>query len=364
MNRCWWFNPDNDLALAANVSNFTPPSAAIKLRHAGEILPLFIASDGDAVFCSGINAKWLENLQSIFNLKANVWNHDCSGLIPQPWGWSKAARNFFVKQGFAQHTLPTDSLLEQWRELSHRRTASEVSRYLAGNDILNIWEPAIEISSVEQLHHYINSNTTIVIKQPWSSSGRGISFLNPENFSKDTLLRQLAATIQRYGSVMIEKFMPGHKDFALLFECKDKSASFIGSSIPLSSKGANYIGNIVAKESFLKNAISSFLPQGICETLISALTHALTDIYAKNYDGPLGVDICTYGNAIHICEINLRYTMGFIAKGISDHLNDDIPRLLHYTTFDKINSNDISLSQPGASSSHTFALSINIEPLI
>ena len=38
------FNPENDLALAANVARYTPPPAAVSLRLSGALLPLWWAA--------------------------------------------------------------------------------------------------------------------------------------------------------------------------------------------------------------------------------------------------------------------------------------------------------------------------------
>ena len=43
------FNPENDLALAADMACYTPPPAAVRLRSRGALLPLWFASEGDLI---------------------------------------------------------------------------------------------------------------------------------------------------------------------------------------------------------------------------------------------------------------------------------------------------------------------------
>ena len=69
------FNPENDLALAANLDHYTPPKAAVDLRRSGALLPMWYADAGDRVLCHGVNARWFDTVRTAFGIDVDVFNH-------------------------------------------------------------------------------------------------------------------------------------------------------------------------------------------------------------------------------------------------------------------------------------------------
>lgn len=319
--KLWLFYPENDIALAHGNANFTAPPAAVALRRACEILPLWMAGPCDRVMCSGINEHWLDSVQSTFAIGADVWNHTDFDLYPSPWGWSAASRRFYADNGFAASALPDDGSLELWRRLSHRRTAAEISSELSAVPGLDICPAAVEITDVAVLKRMIEQSGQIVVKSPWSSSGRGVSVADRPHV--DEALRRAAGTIRRQGSVMAEEYAGRRFEFALLFMCEGGCAKFKGYSLFRSASGG-YEGNVVAPDDYMRDVISNHLSLDKLDTLTDALSHSLTCIVAGGYSGPVGADLCivegTPTRQIHLMEINLRYTMGFLAAGLARYV--------------------------------------------
>ena len=325
----WLFNPENDIALARGTANFTPPPAAVAMQRAGRLLPFFLAADSDFVICDGVNAEQFDAFRRRFAIKADVWNHCPDGLTPSPWGWSLAARRRFANLGFPPSVLPSDADLERWRLLSHRRTAALLARSLAGEGSLPLWPTAVEVSDPARLPEVLLGLGRAVVKQPWSSSGRGVAFFTSGSTSLDTVVRQAAGTIRRQGSVMVEPFMPDHRDFALLYECAGGRARFLGPSLFRADPAGRYLGNLVASDEFLFQELCRLLPSDLLHSLIEGLARALTAIVAPGWSGPVGIDICCDPRAtIHICEANLRFTMGFVARAIARRLPPTSPFVL------------------------------------
>ena len=230
------------------------------------------------------------------------------------------------------------------RELSHRRTAAAIADYIEKSTDLPLWPCAVEVSDALVLRRLLEDLPLAVVKQPWSSSGRGVRYFDAARTSVDTFVGQTVGTIARQGSVMVERFMPEHHDFALLFQCNHGKVEYVGPSVFISgSAAANYGGNIVAPDSHLRALISEFIDPVQFDELTSAVASAIEAVIAPAYDGPVGVDICASGGLIHICETNLRYTMGFVARGIATH--SDIEGIL--TSTDRPDENDIVLTPPG-----------------
>ncbi len=322
--RLWLFYPENDIALSYGTANFTAPPAAMKLHRAGEILPIWMASRGDRVLCSGINEKWLNSIIETFKIEADVWNHSDFELCPTPWGWSESSRRIFTDNGFSSNRLPDKSTIAIYRELSHRRTTAKIGARVAASVSFPIWPRAVEIFDTDNLTKALESKETAVVKAPWSSSGRGINFFNASH--RNDSIRRLAGTIRKQGSVMVEDFAENRYDFAMLFMCQGGKTVYEGLSIfatnPLTGQ---YQGNVVARQEQLSQMLSEKLSEDWTSELITALESVIDEIIASEYEGPIGIDLfMTEQNElkmVHVVETNLRWTMGFLAKSLAKYVS-------------------------------------------
>lgn len=318
MPSVYLFNPENDLALAADVANYTPPSAALDLRHAGELLPLIWAQPGDYILVDqerlDVAVKFAASLRRDVEIVAQ-----CPGcVVPKPWGWSKDARRRFLKAGVSSDMLPTDVQLDLWRKMSHRRMTIPIYKTLG-------LEPPSECRTVEEAIGEIDRlNGKAMIKLPWSSSGRGV--FRSDSFSPDALRRQIGGMIGRQGSVMVERLRDCINDFAALYYISDGVARFKSLSLFTTGAGGAYSGNIVADDSRIMAAIN-------CDPMdcVARVGVALTETIGGNYTGWVGVDMLTYRGydgevTVEPCvEVNLRRTMGVVAyelrkKGLNGFL--------------------------------------------
>lgn len=323
MNKLWLFFPENDIALAHGSAHFTAPPAAVALRRSGEILPIWMASPGDRVLCHGINEAWLSKMQNDFRLEADVWNHSDLDLAPTPWGWSAASKFMFANEGFPESLLPDNKTLEIYRNLSHRRTTGIITEYVISKLPFEFYPAAIEVSDPGALTSIIASKGHAVIKAPWSSSGRGVRFVDSAHIQ--SAVNAASGTIRKQGSVLVEDFINPHFDFALLFYCDKGKAEFKGLSLfATESSTGQYAGNIVDSQEALHDKIRTKLISGQLEKLISLLQEAITEKIACFYSGPVGVDMLADSEGkMHIVETNLRYTMGFLALGLARYVQSE-----------------------------------------
>ncbi len=359
MKKLWLFNPENDIALAHGSANFTPPTAAVRLRNAGEILPLWIADDGDAVMCSGINNRWLEDIQAKFGINVEPWNHSTE-FSPSPWGWSAATRKHFELNGFPCEHLPDDTQLEQIRNLSHRRTSIKLADNLSAVLPFKIWQSATEITNIDHLKSIFESAERSVIKSPWSSSGRGIIFVDQSN--RSSALRQAEGIIRKQGSVMLELAAERIIDFAMLFDYSPEKCNFNGYSLFSTDNRGGYCGNVIASQDVIFKEISCYIPPEQLIYLSEILPNTLHQVFGNDYSGPVGIDMLVAktdnGNVLNaVVEINLRQTMGFVAlrlarliKGRGEYLilPGDHTSVCHATIENqKLINGAIALNPPG-----------------
>ncbi len=303
------FNPENDLALAANDPNYTPPAAALRLRHAAALLPMWWARKGDVILIpEGDMADEARSLRDRYGLHGEPVSQAPTGFCPEPWGWSLYTRRLFSQAGVEPQLLPSSEKLQLLRELSHRRTAIKVHRQLQ--------TPAhlipIEAFSLEEAAEAIARWGRAVIKLPWSSSGRGVIY--SAGIPQKTLHEYIRGIIHRQGSVMIEPCFDKIQDFATLFYCNGTTVEYRGISVFATDSRGCYCGNLLMpQKSLIKKTgydISKVIP---------AIEQALTTTLSHHYQGPLGVDMLTYRGSngtveLAPCiEVNMRNTMGFAA---------------------------------------------------
>lgn len=316
MKRAWLFNPENDIALSRNVAVFTAPPAARALARAGRMLPMWIGRCGDVVINDGVNARWLATVAGNYGLEVAPWNHTAEGYEPTPWGWSAATRRFFSLNGFPDSVLPDDARLEAMRQLSHRRTAAAAARLLAGRVGFEIWPAAVEVTSDTELAALL-AGGDMVVKAPWSSSGRGISFSTPSVATK--VVARVAGTIKSQGSVMVERAADRVADFAMLFEAGDAGCRFCGLSLFKTMSTGEYVGNVVAPQEELRARIAAAgVDMKRLDVVCRELETVLAEVIDGRYAGPVGVDmLLDRSGMLHpVVEINFRYTMGFVALAL------------------------------------------------
>ena len=109
----------------------------------------------------------------------------------------------------------------------------------------------------------------------------------------------------------------------MLFECHHEGIDFIGYSLFESRNGA-YSRNILASNTEIEDMIAGYIPREALIDIRENLTTILADTLLGHYEGFLGVDqiICQTDSPVFIpvSEINLRMTMGLIARNRYDHL--------------------------------------------
>ena len=109
----------------------------------------------------------------------------------------------------------------------------------------------------------------------------------------------------------------------MLFECHHDGIDFIGYSLFESRNGA-YSRNILASNEEIEDIIAEYIPRDTLIAIRENLTAILADALVGHYEGFLGIDqiICQTDSPIFIpvSEINLRMTMGLIARNKYDIL--------------------------------------------
>lgn len=317
MSRLHLFFPENDLALARDLERYTPPPAAARLRRSGEALPLWYGDNGDRFVATGINARWLDSMRDSFGIDIDVFDYRPEAYEAAPWGWSRASRREYLNLGFTPSALPDDSALEAMRALSNRRTAAKIRRRLG--ELLpdaRLMPAARECATPDEVARCVDEFGKVVVKLPWSSSGRGLMIVDAKTLPGQT--SAIVGMTGRQGAVMVEPWLSRRSDFALLYRMEGGRARYCGLSLFETTDSGSYSGNILAPQEEIGSRLRAECDAATFDALPAALGAVLSEIIGTAYSGPLGVDmmsVCDSDN-VAIAEMNLRNTMGHVALAL------------------------------------------------
>ena len=328
------FNPEHDIALAINKDRFTPPHAGRQLRADLGFIPALWAEDGDMVLVDDVEAvmeavrhlpKYAKKVR--FVTVADLAKVDVAALTDfevQPWGWDLSIRRQLLDANPAlQPFLPTAEQTDVIRSMSSRRYAAEhLLPQLVEQDERLVGKSCYcqDLPSVVQM---VCEDGKSVLKSPWSSSGRGVRYIESTVLT-DSQKGWVANVISQQGGIMVEPLYRKVLDFGMEFMAhKNGNVDFCGLSMFDTQNGA-YTGSMLATEEDKREVLSKCCDIDLIDRVCESIKSQLSPLLAGKYHGPFGVDMMTVAtdNAdtflVHPCvELNLRRTMGHVALAIS-----------------------------------------------
>ena len=286
------FNPEHDLCIANGDENFVPPRSAVGFAK--------------------------DNMDLSEHLRRP--NRQRRQIIP--WRWNHSLKKRLINEGIDSSTLPSEEELQFIRTHSRREFALDVhSRLSCGDPQVIGTDYRIVATSVSEIEAFISENDSTVLKSPLSGSGKGVRFVREMLSESDE--GWCGRTIDKQGSVIVERRFEIIKECAMLFECHHEGIDFIGYSLFESRNGA-YSRNILASNEEIEDMIAGYIPRSTLNDIREGLISILSDTLLGNYEGFLGVDqmICQAVSPffVPVSEINLRMTMGLIARNQYDNL--------------------------------------------
>lgn len=328
------FNPEHDLALAANLANYTAPHAGRQLRADLGYVPAVWATEGDVVLVENVEDAERRFRQLLHCPFGRFITKEQISRLPltevKVWGWDLAIRAFLLRHGVNEDLLPTTAQIEEIRRLSHRQTAMHLLSLLQGENLTGKMAMAVSLDEVQQA---VGHWGKVVVKAPWSSSGRGVRFLDGcINISDEGWIRHVIA---RQGAVMVEPYYAKVKDFGMEFESDGHGqVTCLGLSLFHTDNGA-YTGNILADEDEKLEMLNRYISNDLIQDIKQKICVCSGLLFANAYQGPFGVDMMIVarknqdGFLLHPCvEINLRRTMGHVALSLSGIMSG-LPKVMN-----------------------------------
>ncbi|MBQ8484865.1 MAG: hypothetical protein IJ534_01820 [Bacteroidaceae bacterium] len=322
------FNPDTDLALANGKGNYTPTEGVRQMMRDLAILPVWYAKSGSKVIASvKDNQEYVLGMGNVFDMYFDVT--DLSDLKKNDfqerinvWGWNHSICSMLRRAGVPAKCLPTDQELTQRRHLSQRKmVAAMLERFEGQEGFCGISHNVADIVDCEQYFNSLKDKGGMVVKQPWSSSGKGLLWCRDDFNDRDRNWCQRVILDQGY--VAVSPIYNNVHDFAMEFFVGDepnRAASFFGYSLFDTDARGQYRGNALMSNEAIEYRLTKYVPKERLERTRQVVADFLV---ANGYQGHVGVDMMVCheqeGIRIHPCvEINYRRTMGMLARNLSD----------------------------------------------
>lgn len=332
------FNPEHDIALAYNRRHLTVPHAAQELRMNLGWIPALWAADGDAVLVDDVPYAVKAATRYFRGKRCEVLFLSVEDARKlrfteiSPWGWDITLKTMLIEKGISLELLPDDENMRQIRTLSSRRQTVPALRFLRQGLGQTTCGESLYVSDMQEMDRLLKRHRQIVVKAPWSSSGRGVRYVDGEMTpSVSGFVRNV---IRTQGGVMVEPFYNKVEDFGMEFEAgRDGTVRYLGLSLFETHNGA-YTGNLLATEQEKRQLLERYVPVRLLAMMAERATEYFSNILKGYYVGPFGIDMMIVKSAsqkgflLHPCvEINLRRTMGHVALSIP-HQPTDVKKIM------------------------------------
>lgn len=323
-NQLCIFNPWHDMALA----NFTPyfkVSSEI-IRMTGDLCFLAAWYAPDDSFVRVYNKERVDNF--LFQVYPFVKWKSCKFIDKSfscnifPWGWSPALVHELINDGVERIYLPGDETLNKIRFFSGRQRCVEVLLQLSS--IEHTCGTTLCCYSIEDVKRFLHIQHKLILKAPWSGSGRGLCRVSDEAWNYN-IQGWVSRIIRSQGYIMAEPIYNKVCDFAMEFYSSPQgNVSFAGYSLFETDDFGNYKQNVLMSDEGIETYLLSYdIQLDTLREVRMQLIDIFNNMISGCYTGYLGVDmmICFQNGTVflHPCvEINMRMNMGVVSRIIYD----------------------------------------------
>ncbi|MDR3341043.1 MAG: hypothetical protein LBT25_13335 [Candidatus Symbiothrix sp.] len=329
-----YFNPGHETAVLNASKHYQPAAGIAKMQEDLAFLPAWYADFDDFVFVkNSLPDNFLSSIQalkqpasaiceqSLFEQSDKLFNQEIS-----LWGISPQSIHFFEKIDWQYHlSLKIPAWKEEFRFLGSRFAAKEIISELV--ETVPEIEKAIlpefysdlpEIEKVCLSALKAGFPDRLLLKSPYSSSGRGLVWLPP---GKPTQSEKqiISGMLKKQSQVSIEMALDKQLDFSMHFEILSEGITqFTGYSVFQTNAKGVYENSLTDSRENLENRIAVYTGKDLLMQVRKQLTELLNKTYSPYYIGNIGVDMLVYksGNQfrLHPCvEINMRKSMGYLS---------------------------------------------------
>lgn len=294
------FDPEHDICLAHGGCDFMAPKMALEFaRHSSSVM--------EEIYGKGIVCRDAYGLES--------YQGKVQPLRVIAWGWNPALRKTLLKKGLDESLLPSETEIMEVRKLSHRSTILPFQEFVSSQ--IGMTFDTMRVTSVTEVEEILKKMPEVVMKAPWSGSGRGVRWVSRSLSDHDK--GWIKNVVEKQDCVMVEGRKKVVKDFALEFYISQE-VDFVGYSLFNTVNGA-YVDNELINDQEFREEFGLYLDLSILDEITCLLLNYMERHYVGKYCGPLGVDMFIYQvedsfRLQPLVELNFRHTMGLVAHEV------------------------------------------------
>jgi len=340
------FNPTCELAVANGSENYMAPAQLRKFEDELSTLPWVLADSKDIILADKVPSQQftdqletagfrLPNFLPLESALSEATFISVEKGFLSPWGWSPAAHKLIspLKSGCCPEFL--NSPVAEWRdvhrELYSRKTALTILQRIINENhsehILSLTDVPEICTNHEQVIALQHKWGKVVVKAPWSSSGRGLQILRPNEYNQ-TNRQVITGYLKQQGFVILEPWHNKVLDLSFqFFSFGNGKIDYRGLTTFSTDHSGRYIGNYLQElPPDLTRELKEFLSENLGDVKTGLHQVLESSNYSTDYYGWFGVDAIIFKSPdgklkFHPClEINCRFTMGAIALNLRTHL--------------------------------------------
>ncbi len=332
------------MAIANGLLSYMPPKSLIQFEKDLAFLPSFFAMEGDIVITPELpNSSFVEQWHKlglpIMRYADTLKNLEKAYKHIKPWSWTPAMHHKTKHLKQYGNTSFKQSPNFTWQPSNRcffsRETTNTVQRYLCqentDENFIALETPALSFTSLDEFNTWFAHQDAVILKMPWSSSGRGIHVIDPSK-GLNANYQWIQGAIKQQGFITAEPLLDKVFDFSFQFNLKqDGEIVFTGISYSINDDKQHFIGGNINWPHH-KDEISEFLSPTYINLAAKQLIQALRKVEPHHhYEGPIGIDAIIYKNLdgylkTHPCiDINWRYNMGLV--------NIALPKFVHSRSY-------------------------------
>lgn len=319
MKTLYLFNPENDMALASASPYYMAPANIKKMAADLAALPAWYIPEKSGVLLADTRQKeWMEK-ECRFSLPV-AWETMFSPYYIKvyPWGWNPSLLRRLAEAGVSAEAVLSEEQMRRVRLLSSRETAVDLLPYLRMEHTIG---ESFVLNSLEKLKNFLMKDAELLLKSPWSGSGKGLQKVRGE--LEPSVLGWAKRVIASQGNIIVEPFYQKEIDFAMEFLADREDVGFVGYSLFETDVRGIYKENRLLSDKAIEGYLASYVPLDVLHMVRDLCRKELKRILGGGYEGYLGVDmmICRDGESykLHPCvEVNLRMNMGVVSRLLYD----------------------------------------------
>lgn len=326
------------MAIENGTNSYMPPKTLMLFEN--EISPLmaFLGNQDDYVLYNNTTPKYFIDFWAKLNLKlpkfinnTQLASLNISNIVP--WGWSqlieKQFQSLFNDKSKFTHLKSHDDHKQFFSRISSVKLIEELSQKTLPDFVSLPTLPKIVDDTKAILEHLRANNDGIVIKNLWSSSGRGITFIKDEK-GYNQKLNWIRSQLKKHKSLIIEPIYNKVQDASLQFIIdNDRNYTFLGINYFDSDEEGHFEKEYFHTPTKLQNALPDNKQwiQQLAAQLIRAMQ---TQNIHNQYNGPIGIDVMFIADENEqvklypLIEANLRCNMGLINLHIKKLLANNV----------------------------------------